>query len=76
MLQPRRPQEVLFDVPHRLAVRGPGVLPPQHVEATVDHRLEVHKAGPGRYLVGFRYESAAERETVLLAMAQMMGTSR
>ena len=45
----------------------------RHLEATLNRHLEVHKAAPGRYLVGFHYESAAERESLLQAVAEAMG---
>lgn len=48
----------------------------RHLEATLNRRLEVHKAAPGRYLVGFHYESAAERESLLQAVAEAMGNSQ
>lgn len=48
----------------------------RHLEETLHHPMQVQKASAGRYLVGFRYESAAERETVLKAMSQIMGSTR
>jgi hypothetical protein len=48
----------------------------RHLAQTVDHRLDVQKAAPGRYLVGFRYETAAERESVLQAIAEVVGSAQ
>jgi hypothetical protein len=48
----------------------------RHLQENLDHRLEVQKAAPGQYLVGFRYESAAERDQVLHEIAEIMGSAR
>jgi len=48
----------------------------RHLQENLEHRLEVEKAAPGQYLVGFRYDSAAERDQVLHEIAEIMGIAR
>jgi len=43
---------------------------------SLDHPFDVHRQGPGRYQVGFTYESDEERALVLQRIARITGTTR